>query len=168
MIYFWLTLLLIINALWLGLVLFALPGNWLMIIMTVIFAWWQGGTFSGYTIALIIILAIIGEIIEFVAGAGGAKRAGAGWKGAMAAIAGAIVGAIWGTFLIPIPIFGTLAGACIGAGIGAGSVEKIAGAQMKSSINVGLGAGIGQFLGIGGKFAIGIIIWLIIAIAAFF
>ena len=50
MIYFWLTLLTIVNALWLGLNFFVLPGNWLMIITVILFALWQKGVFSVYTI----------------------------------------------------------------------------------------------------------------------
>jgi hypothetical protein len=41
MIYLWATLLVLLNTLWLGCSLFYLPGNWLMIITTVFFAWWQ-------------------------------------------------------------------------------------------------------------------------------
>jgi len=41
MLYFWLTLLVILNAFWLALVPFALPGNWLIVITTSLFAWWQ-------------------------------------------------------------------------------------------------------------------------------
>ena len=77
MIYLWLTVLNLFNLCGLGLVLFALPGNWLMVIATAIFAWWQrdNNVISIYTIVVILLLAIIGEIIEFFAGPGGAKKA---------------------------------------------------------------------------------------------
>jgi hypothetical protein len=39
----------------------------------------------------------------------------AGWRGSLGAILGAVGGAIVGTFLIPIPLIGTLIDACIGA-----------------------------------------------------
>lgn len=169
MIYAWLTGLLFINAFWLMLVFFALPGNWLIIISTGLFAWWrwEDGIFSIYTLVAITVLAIIGEIVEFFAGAGGAKKAGAGWFGAIAAIFGAIAGAVLGTVFIPIPILGTLLGACIGAGGGTMLVELMSGRQMHQSIRSGLGAGTGVFLGTVGKFMIGAMIWLIVAIAAF-
>ena len=91
MIYVWLTLLIIVNTLWLGLVFFALPGNWLMIITVILFALWQKGSFSIYIIIAAIVLALVGEMLEFAAGAGGAKAAGGGKKAMAAAIIGTIM-----------------------------------------------------------------------------
>lgn len=161
--------LLFLNAIWLLLVLFALPGNWLMVISTGLLAWWQWdqGVFSVYTLIAIGILAAIGEIFEFFAGVGGAKKAGASWPGALAAIAGAIIGAIGGTILIPIPILGTFLGACIGGGLGTLLIEFLSGKKLDHSMKSAFGAGFGVFLGTGSKFMLGIAIWLIIAIAAF-
>ena len=97
MIYVWLVILILFNACWLMLVPFTLPGNWLMIITTVLFAWWQrdSGVFSIYTLAAITALAVVGEILEFLGGMGGARKAGASWRGSLGAIIGAIVGAIF-------------------------------------------------------------------------
>jgi uncharacterized protein YqgC (DUF456 family) len=167
MLYFWLTLLVVVNTLWLGLVLFSLPGNWLMIIITILFALWQKNIFSVYTIIAAIILALIGEVLEFLAGAGGAKAAGGGKRAMAAAIIGAIVGALAGTVLIPIPIFGTLIGSALGAAIAVLIAERKAGKEMKQSLKIASGAGLGRFVGLGAKIATGIIIWLIFAIAAF-
>ena len=79
MIYIWLTTLVIFNGCSLLLVLFSLPGNWLIVSATGLFAWWKWdeGIFSIYTLIAIAVLAVIGEIIEFFAGVGGAKKAGA-------------------------------------------------------------------------------------------
>ena len=169
MVYIWLTGLLVLNAFWLGLVFFALPGNWLIIISTALFAWWrwEDGIFSIYTLIAITVLAIIGEIIEFFAGMGGAKKAGAGWFGAIAAIFGAIAGAVVGTVFIPIPVLGTLLGACLGAGSGTMLVELATGKEVDHSIRSGMGAGKGVFLGTLGKFMMGVLIWLTVAVAAF-
>jgi hypothetical protein len=62
---------------------------------------------------------------------------------------------------------GTLLGACIGAGLGAWSLEFSRGKELKESARHAVGAGLGEFLGITSKLAIGIVIWLIVAIAAF-
>ena len=115
----WTILLLVVNLLCLGLLFFALPGNWLIVIITSLFAWWKHdeGVFSIYTLIAVGILALIGEIIELFAGMGGAKKAGAGWMAAIGAIGGVIIGAIFGTVLIPIPLLGTLIGGCLGAGM---------------------------------------------------
>lgn len=167
MIYLWLSLLIIVNAFWLGLVFFAMPGNWLMIITTILFALWQKNIFSIYTIIAATVLALAGEIIEFIAGAAGAKTAGGGKKAMAAAIIGAIVGALAGTVLIPIPIVGTLLGSATGAALAALIVEKKAGKELKQSFKTAAGAGVGRILGLSAKVITGIIIWLIFTIAAF-
>jgi uncharacterized protein YqgC (DUF456 family) len=169
MVYLWSTLLILLNAVWLLLVVFGLPGNWLIVISTALFAWWQADerVFSVYTLLVITVLAFLGELIEFFAGMGGARRAGAGWRGSVGALIGAVTGAILGSFLIPIPFLGTLIGACIGAGVGAWGLELFGGRKMADSVHYGMGAGIGEFFGITSKFLMGILIWLIIAVAAY-
>ena len=167
MIYFWLILLIIVNSFWLGLVFFSLPGNWLMIITTILFALWQKNIFSIYTIIAATVLAFVGEILEFAAGAGGAKATGGGKKAMTAAIVGAIIGAVAGTMIIPVPIFGTLLGSAIGAAAAVLIVERKGGKELKESLKIAAGAGLGRFAGLGAKFIVGIVIWLIFTIAAF-
>ena len=169
MLYLWLIMLILLNTVWLLLVIFGLPGNWLIIISTSLFAWWRAddGIFSIYTLIFITALGVLGELIEFFAAMGGAKRAGASWVGSLGAIAGAIIGAIIGTIMIPIPLFGTLLGACLGAGLCAWSMELSRGKKMNDSIRFGIGAGLGHFLGTTIKFGLGVLIWLCVTIAAF-
>ena len=164
-----LILLILLNIIWLVLVFFGLPGNWLIVISTCLFAWWRWeyDLFSIYTLVSIVALAVLGELFEFLGGMHGAKRAGASWRGSIAAIAGAVVGAIIGTFMIPILFLGTVLGACIGAGLSAWAVELSRGRKMEESVRCGLGAGLGELLGITAKVTIGIIICLIVTVAAF-
>ncbi len=156
-----------LNAFWLVLVPFALPGNWLIVITTSLFAWWrwQDGVFSPCTLIVIAILALIGELVEFFAAAGGAKKAGATLLASVAAIIGALVGAVIGTFVLPL--LGTIIGACLGAGLTATIVEMATGKTPDASIRSGVGASVGHLFGSTAKLAIGVIIWLIVAIAAF-
>lgn len=151
------------------LVPFTLPGNWLMVISTCLFAWWKwdNGIFGWPLLIAISSLALIAEIIEFFAGVGGAKKAGAGWKGALAAIGGAIGGAILGTGIIPVPIFGAMLGACFGAGIATWLVERATGKEQDDSVRSGVGAGTGVLIGTISKFTVGCLIWLLITVAAF-
>src|SRR5512137_1264001 len=104
MLYAWLIILILLNALCLVLVVFGIPGTWLMVAVTCLFAWWQrdAGVFSDGTLIAIAVLALMGELIEFLAGMLGARRSGASWRGSIAAIFGAMLGAIVGTFAIPI------------------------------------------------------------------
>jgi uncharacterized protein YqgC (DUF456 family) len=169
MLYLWLTILVLLNGLWLILVLFGLPGNWLMVAGTALFAWWKWDqrVFSGWTLMAIAVLALAGELIEFFAGMIGARSAGASWRASLAGVLGAIVGAGAGTFLFPVPILGTILGACLGVGLTVGLVEVCRGEQFEPSLRRGLGAGVGELVGITGKFAVGIAIWLVVTVAAF-
>ena len=169
MLYLWSILLVLVNVFWLGLVMFGLPGNWMIVISTCLFAWWRrgDGVFSIYTLIVIAALAVVGELLEFFGGMRGARKSGASWLGSIAALAGAIAGALLGTFLIPVLFLGTLLGACVGAGLCACVLEIVRGKELRESARYGIGAGLGEFLGITGKFAVGIVIWLIVAVAAF-
>lgn len=148
---------------------FALPGNWLIVISAWAFELWRPeAIFSTPTLVFITILALLGEIIEFIGGMGGAKKAGAGLRGTLGALFGAITGAILGTVLLPIPIVGTFAGACIGAGIGTWSMELTReDVHPGRAAKMGVGAGIGVLIGTGTKIVIGAFICVIIAFAAF-
>jgi len=46
-----------LNAAWLLVVVFGLPGNWLIVISTCLFAWWRWdeGVFSIYTLIAILV-----------------------------------------------------------------------------------------------------------------
>jgi len=169
MLYLWVIILIVLNTVFLAMVPFVLPGNWLMVITASLFAWLfrDQQVFSVYTIIAIALLALAGELIEFLAGVGGARKSGASRRGSICAITGAIAGAILGTFLLPVPLLGTLLGSCIGAGLSVYSFELFAGRKSRQSFHAGAGASLGQFLGSASKSLIGIIIWFTIAIAAF-
>ncbi len=162
-------LLLLVNMVWLILVPFGLPGNWLMVITTALFAWWQraNNVFSPWTLAAMGLLAVTGEVVEFLAAAGGAKKAGAGTSASAAAILGAIVGAVFGTFFIPVPVVGTILGGGIGAGLAAWAVEIARGRKAEQAAQAGVGAGLGRLAGSAAKVAIGVAIWATAAVAAF-
>jgi uncharacterized protein YqgC (DUF456 family) len=109
----------------------------------------------------------LGELFEFFAGMIGAKKSGASWPGSIAALVGAVTGAVLGTFLIPILFLGTLLGACVGAGLCVWSLEFTRGKKVEDSIRYGVGAGLGEIFGITSKSVLGVVIWFIVAIAAF-
>jgi len=167
MIYFWAVVLILVNAVCLSLVAFAVPGNWLMVIATAAFAWWHRdhNLISVYTLIVITALAVLGELLELFGGAGAAKRAGAGFWGSVGAIAGAISGAVLGTFLIPVPIIGTLTGSAIGAAAGSVILSGAKGQDKRG--HLALHTGLGQFLGSSMKLMVGVAIWFVVAIAAF-
>jgi uncharacterized protein YqgC (DUF456 family) len=164
----WLVILLVVDALSLLLVFVGLPGNWVMVALTCLFAWWQWDRhpFSAGILIVIVVLALLGELVEFVAGMVGARRSGTSWWASILAIFGAIAGGLCGTFLIPIPLLGSVVGASLGAGLTVWVTEMARGQQIERSVRRAVGAGMGQFLGTMSKFAIGVVIWLVIVIAA--
>jgi uncharacterized protein YqgC (DUF456 family) len=140
-----------------------------MVLSTSLFAWWtwDRGVFSGATLIVIAVLAAVGELIEFLGGMVGARKAGASWRASLAGILGAILGALFGTIMFPVPVVGTIVGACLGVGLAVWIVETGRGAHPDVSFRRAVGAGMGEFIGILSKFVVGVAIWLTIAIAAF-
>ncbi len=167
MTYLWAAILVLTNALWLVLDLLGLPGNWLMVAGTLLVAWLRPGMFSAGTLVAVVIVAAAGEVLELLSGALGARKGGAGRRGSAGALLGGFVGAIAGTFLIPVPVLGSLVGACAGACLGAWSLEMSGGRDFDESLRAGVGAGVGRALGTVVKLAAGVLLWLVIAVAAF-
>lgn len=167
--YLWRLILVLVNAAWLMLVLFGVPGNWLMVLSTCLFAWWtwDQGVFSGWTLIAITALALAGELVEFLAGVLGARSSGASWRASVAAIFGAVLGAILGTFTIPVLFLGTVIGASVGAGLAVWATEIARGELAEHSFRRAVGAGIGQLVGTTSKIMLGLAIWLVIAVTAF-
>ncbi len=167
MTYVWAALLVLTNTLWLALDLLGLPGNWLMVAGTLLVAWLQPDMFSVWTLVAVCGVAAVGEALELFSGAYGARRGGAGRPGSAGALLGGFIGAFLGTFLIPIPLLGSVIGACAGACLGALALEWGGGRDFGGSLRAGVGAGAGRALGTLVKLAAGVVIWLVIAVAAF-
>ncbi|MEM8782942.1 MAG: DUF456 domain-containing protein [Planctomycetota bacterium] len=138
-----------------GVVLVALqlPGTWLIVLLSALAAWWgwdanpEARWIGWWTLAALLALAVLGEIIEAIAGALGSRAAGGSRRGAVLAIVGGIAGALLGTVVIPVPIVGTLLGAAIGAGLLSGLGDKWAGRKWGEAIRGGSGAAVGKFAG---------------------
>ncbi|UCG98738.1 MAG: DUF456 domain-containing protein [Burkholderiales bacterium] len=95
-----------------GTVLPALPGVVLVFAGIVLAAWIDGfAVISGWTIGVLAVLTVIGSVVDYVAQAMSAQRAGATWQGIAGAAAGTVAGifsGLWGLLFMP------LAGAAIG------------------------------------------------------
>jgi uncharacterized protein len=169
MVYVYAVVLTVLNlAFWVG-ILFNLPGTWLMVLVTAVLTWWQPAyvQVSWTTLGVAAGLAALGEVLEFVLGAAGSRRAGGSARAAALAILGSLVGGILGTAL-PVPIVGTLLGACLGAFVGSLMGDLWAGRPIFPSFEAGWGAAMGRFWGTVTKLAIGGIMVVILALAAFF
>ncbi|HOJ76320.1 MAG TPA: DUF456 family protein [Phycisphaerae bacterium] len=164
-----------VNTIWLASLVLGVPGTWLILLSTGLAAWmqWEPGVppseqvIGVYTLLSLLGLAVLGEVLEFIAGAAGAQKAGGSAKGALGAIVGGVIGAIAGTFLIPIPLLGSLLGAAGGAGLVACGVELAGGKTMETSVRIGVGASVGRILGTIYKLVVGFVMWALAAVAAF-
>lgn len=141
--------------------LLTLPANWVMV--GLVFLWRllnpNPGTMDIWYFILVIGLAVLGEIIEYVAQAYGSKKYGSTTSGMFAGIVGAIIGAVVGVaFLFG---FGALIGALIGGFFGCYIMEKINGRDDKEALKAAKGAMLGRFLGIVVKCAIGAVILIL-------
>jgi uncharacterized protein YqgC (DUF456 family) len=169
MVYVSAMLLTVLNlSFWVG-ILFNLPGTWLMVLVTAMLRWWQPGyvQVSWTVLGVAAGWAGLGEVLEFVLGAAGSRHAGGSKRAAALAIVGSLVGGIMGTAL-PVPIVGTLIGACLGAFAGSLIGDLWAGRPLFRSVEAGWGAAIGRFWGTISKLAVGAVIVVILALAAFF
>jgi uncharacterized protein YqgC (DUF456 family) len=104
-------------------VLVGLPGIFAMGLVALIVEWVAPELMSWWAIGGILGIAVLGEVIETLAGSLGAKAKGASNRAMFAAAVGGIAGAILGTFLIPIPVVGTVLGSALGAGLAAVGME---------------------------------------------
>lgn len=164
MVYLWLTLLMLLLVCGWLLTLFALPGNWVMVVATALFAWLVPDAdqlgIGWVLVAIMAALATLGELLEFAAGALGAARVGGSKRGAILAIFGSMLGGLAGAAIgTPIPIVGTVVAAVLGAGLGAlaGAMlgETWKGQSLEQSWQVGQGAFWGRLLGTFAKTTIG-------------
>jgi uncharacterized protein YqgC (DUF456 family) len=168
MFYVYASSMVVLNVAWLFCTLMGLPGNWLMIGTALLLMWiTDSAALSWWTIGAVIGVAVVGEIIELIAGASGSKKAGGTRWGAAGALGGGIGGALFGTVLIPVPVIGTIAGAVIGAFAGSAALELMSGRPHAQALRAGRGAAVGHFIGTMTKFSLGCVIWLVLAIGAF-
>ncbi len=144
--------------------LLGLPGNWLIVTATVLYAWLipdnGSGTWRWVAVAAVVGLAVAGELLELLASAAGVKKAGGSRRGAILALFGSLVGAVTGMFVgIPIPIVGSIVAALLFAGMGATAGAMVGeywkGRSLDHSWTVGQAAFWGRILGTLAKVAIG-------------
>jgi uncharacterized protein YqgC (DUF456 family) len=164
----WLYYILLLLAAGVGLVLVlcTLPGLWLMTAAAAIYALVTHGLHLGFkTLLALLIFSLIGEALEMLAGSAAAKQAGGGRSGMIGGIVGGILGGIIGSFFLPVVL--SIVGVCVGSFVGAAGLEMFGSQRAVHSIRVGWGAAKGRFQGMVLKFAIGIVMSLLILIAAF-
>lgn len=137
-----------------SLTLIGLPGNALIFLAALGYGYWEGFSHLSTTFLLVLFGAfVVGETVEFIAGALGAKREKASGWAIAAALFGAIAGGIIGTMIIPL--IGSILGAMIGAFSASYGAEYIKTKDAAKAIRVAKSVMLGQIVGMIAKFAIG-------------
>ena len=174
MVYVWLTLFILAVLFFWTLNLVGLPGNWLIVIIAIF--WTLIGP-AGYQFHWAIsvalgVLALVGELLEFLTSVLGTKKLGGSTRGATLSVIGSIVGGLLGAIFgipFPIPLVGMLIGsvlfAGVGAWVGASLGEKWIGKSTRESLKIGGAAFVGRLLGTAGKLLVGSTM-VVLAIAA--
>ena len=171
--FFALLLIVVLLASW-SLNLLGLPGNWLIVAITAVYAYFvpaeSPGAIGWKPVLAILALAVLGEILEFAAGAMGVAKLGGSRRGAVMALMGSLIGGVVGMVVgLPIPLVGSVAGAVlfasVGALIGAIVAEWAQGRSFGESWRIGKGAFWGRLLGTLAKAGIGAIMIAAVVVA---
>lgn len=157
--------------------LVGLPGNWLVLGVAGVFAYlapmtapqgvgWQG-------LAVLLGLALAGEVVEFAASAAGAAKQGASKRAVLLSAVGAMVGGVLGIFAgVPVPLVGSLIGALLassaGAFVGAYLGQKWARRTESESVTAGRGAFFGRLWGTAGKLIVGLVMLVVLVVDLYF
>jgi uncharacterized protein len=137
-----------------GIFLPVLPGVPLAAVAALVAAWMTGFRELTLTPLLIVgVLALLSVVLDYAAGAIGAKRYGAGRAGVWGSVLGSLVG------LFFFPPFGFLLGALLGAV----AAELLAGRALEEAVRAAFGVFVGTLGGIFAKLflliAIGIVVF---------
>ena len=170
----WALLCLSVLIISLGLNAVGAPGNWVMLVSAGIYSWMMSSEspyhFGFVVLILVLALATIGEILEFLTGVIGAKKAGGSKKGMWCSVIGSIVGSFGGVVVgIPVPIIGSLIAALflsgVGAMLGAYLGERWDGKKSDEAWRVGLASFVGRILGSVFKLLCGFLALVLMAVA---
>jgi uncharacterized protein YqgC (DUF456 family) len=175
----WLTILavvLLIAAIAAGIVMttVGLPGNWVIVLAAALYAVVVDGdsrlALSWYGVGTVVLLAIVGELAELLAGALGVARAGGSRRAMALGLIGSVLGGIGGMIIgLPIPLIGSLIagvlGACLGAFAGAVLGERWRGRDLDQSLPVAQAAFWGRMLGTVSKLTVSLMMALVLLVA---
>jgi len=161
-----LAVLILAAAALIGLVLIplGLPGLWIMVGGLLAYGWLTDFRSIGVaTIAIVVAIAFLGEIIESWLGFRFAKRYGGSSRSGWGALVGGLVGAVVG---VPVAIVGSVIGAFLGAFAGAALFEFSYSRQAGVAVGAGWGAVVGRAAAAAAKIALGVVIAVIGLFAA--
>lgn len=144
-----------------------LPGTWLLLATAVVYGWWTGWERIGIATVLILAgVAIVGEVVELLASVVTARRAGATSQAAWGALIGGFVGMLFLSFLVPIPLIGSMVGAVVGCFGGALLTELVMQKNLAHGAKVGVFAALGFAIGTATKVAVALAMAVVVLTCA--
>jgi hypothetical protein len=122
--FFWAALLILVLLVGWVLTVFSMPGNWVIVGAAAVYAWFYSSeshvALEWPWLVALLLLALLGELLELIAGALGVKQGGGSKRAAVLAIVGSVLGSIAGALLgLPIPVIGSLIAVLLCASLGA-------------------------------------------------
>ncbi len=129
------------------------PGTPLVLVAAVVHRLCFGGhSVSNLVMVILAGLMVVSVLFDFLAGMLGANKFGATWRGAVGAVLGGLLGLFFG-----------LPGILLGPFVGATLFELFGDRELKPALKAGLGATLGWFAGIVGKFSVAVVMILLFA-----
>ena len=148
-------LLLAIALIGLALIPLGLPGLWLIVLGIAGYGWLTDfQTITAGFVALVVVLAGLGEAVEAWIGFGFAQRYGGSRRAGWGALAGGLAGALIG---VPVPLIGSVIGGFVGAFVGAAIFEYTNARQSDVAARAGWGAVLGRAAAAAIKMGLGVV-----------
>jgi len=134
-----------VSTLGIALAAVTLPGIWIIALGGVLCMLLAPGSIGWWGIGALVAIALLGELVDFVAAALGSRRGGGTRAGAIGSVVGTLAGAVMGSMVLPI--IGSVVGGVVGAGAGALIGEKgVSERSWGDSARSGRGAAIGRLI----------------------
>ncbi len=121
-------------------------GTWLVVLASLLGLWAGGEGFPGWkTVVVFVLISVVAEIMDTLAGSWGVRRRGGSNRAGWAALAGGIFGMLAGS-LIPVPILGSLFGMFGGCFLAAYYAELSLQKEKEHAAHIARGAVIARVL----------------------
>jgi uncharacterized protein YqgC (DUF456 family) len=145
---------------------FGLPGTFVQLGAAIALTVLSDGARLGWSwVALFAVLALLGEVVEFLSGQWGARRFGGSRYAAWGALVGGIVGAIVGG--VPVPVAGSMIASFVGTFLGAVAGEMYARRVLALDLKVGVGALVGRIVAVATKLSLAFFMLIVSAAVLF-
>lgn len=154
-----------------ALTVMGMPGNWLILLAAIVYdvmiADGSRIQMGQRILIVLLVLAVVGEALELLAGVWGVSRQGGSKRGAAGALLGSLVGGVMGMGIgLPIPVVGPVVGMIVFAGLGAliGTTiaEHTIGRELKDSVQIGIAAMWSRMAGSLAKSLVGVLMLAVI------